>query len=131
MVVRLSALRTGRTLLSRTLLFLCFWYSFLLETEEGLSKFKKKSPHRESNPRSAGLKQSALTTTLNPKFYTIVHNTEPLDSGPNQVLKSCPYRFICCHDSNDLKYPTNGKVRNQFLLFRQTCPHTWAQRLFT
>jgi hypothetical protein len=52
-VVRLSALRTRRTLLSRTLLFICFWYYFQLEAEkipgpEGSGKFKK-SPHRVSN----------------------------------------------------------------------------------
>jgi hypothetical protein len=33
MAVRLSALRTGRALFPETL-FLCFWYSFLLEAEQ-------------------------------------------------------------------------------------------------
>jgi hypothetical protein len=48
MVVSLSALRTGR-IFSPEKLFLCFWYSFLLEADqtpglvwlEGLDKFEK------------------------------------------------------------------------------------------
>jgi hypothetical protein len=49
MVVKLSALRTRRTLLPRNIIILSFWYSFLLEVDkpqglvrpEGLSKSKK------------------------------------------------------------------------------------------
>jgi hypothetical protein len=34
MAVRMSALRTGRALLTEPFLYFCLWYSFLLETEE-------------------------------------------------------------------------------------------------
>jgi hypothetical protein len=60
MAVRLSALRTGRTLLPSNITSL-LWYSFLSEPQglawlEGLGKLNEiHSPHRVSNLRPFGL----------------------------------------------------------------------------
>jgi hypothetical protein len=63
MMVRLSALRTRRTLLPRNIIIFMFLVLISvrglskpqgLVRPEGLGKFKK-SPHRESNPRPSGL----------------------------------------------------------------------------
>jgi hypothetical protein len=69
---RLSDLRTGRALLPRNM-FVCFWYSFLLEADwtpgpsmaGGIRLLEQiNSPYRVLNPRSSGLKHGALTITL-------------------------------------------------------------------
>jgi hypothetical protein len=74
MAVRLSALRTRRTLLPRNIIILMFLV--LLEEDlvrpEGLGEFKN-SPHRVSNPRPSGLQHSAVPTTLprDPSLYVV------------------------------------------------------------
>jgi hypothetical protein len=68
MGVNLSALRTGRALLARNIIFVLLVLISVSEPQglvwpEGLGKFQK-SPHRVSNPRASCLYYSALTTTL-------------------------------------------------------------------
>jgi hypothetical protein len=73
MVVRLSALRAGRTLPLGFFIFKDSWCSFLLEAEstpgpvpvrpEGLGQLKN-PPNWDLNPRPSGLQHSGLATTL-------------------------------------------------------------------
>jgi hypothetical protein len=51
-------------------LFLCFWYSCLLEPEW------KNSPHQVPNPRSSGLYHSALTSVL-PRHWFFFNSYNP------------------------------------------------------
>jgi hypothetical protein len=141
MAVRLSALRTRRTLHPRNIIIFMFlvlisdrgWVNPRVQPE-GLGKFKN-SPHRVSNPRPSGLKHNALTTTL-PRapytwgftvqmsnIYSRVHTLylRPLSVGAH-YSNLCPTNSSSrCHGSpRHLNGRTRDRVRFRFV---QYCEH--------